>query len=482
MSKKVVLLIVLFVLTMPCIAACRSRTLDARELVTIEVTGADGYGVLSLNSDRSRIAEIVREEGESLSDTDEKQMQRLFVREAAMNSLIFFADRMTGLKNGDEVIINASHDEELAKLGGIHFKNLKFTYVVEGLESAKPINIASDMELVFTGFESRGTAHISLSGDMEHYRDYFDFTFLTPTSNLSNGAAVDVRVKPDNDALTMRGRIAEEKVVTFTVRGLQELETVDVFNNLILVYDGISDTGNVSIDTTRLPYDWVESGDQSDPPLSFTVTPMSHLANGDKVTVTALVDHDRFADYGLTVRELSKEYTVSGLKEFPRNLDRVDLRPLFDKLQTPIQEDIQLRLAQNSWNEDARVGTPVSRWDIQDRRGVVRIYYGYPQSNRADNFVALIYKIDIEGVCIEATPYQSRYEEDDTLSSTLYLVYVVDAIMYDTDRVEDFRGVSLKFHSDMELSVVSEFKKQYGGDGIVIVEAAVPEHVRYSDG
>ena len=54
--------------------------------------------------------------------------------------------------------------------------------------------------------------------------------------------------------------------------------------------------------------------------------------------------------------------------------------------------------------------------------------------------------------------------------------------MYDTDRVEDFRGVSLKFHSDMELSVVSEFKKQYGGDGIVIVEAAVPEHVRYSDG
>ncbi len=471
----------LVVLSMLCIVSCSSRTLDVRELVTIEVTGANGYGVLSLKSDRARIAEIVREEGESLRETDEKRLQRLFVREAAMNSLIFSADRTTGLKNGDAVVIHASHDEELAKSGAVRFKNLKFTYIVEGLDEAKPIDIESEMELLFTGFESRGTAQISLSGDMERYREYFDITFLTPKSNLSNGATIDVRVKPDNDALTVRGRIAEEKVLTFTVGGLQELETVDVFKNLVLVYDGISDTGYVSIDTTRLPYDWVEAGGRSDPPLSFTVTPTSHLTNGDKVTVTALVDRDRFADFGLSVAELSKEYTVSGLKEFPRNLDHVDLTPLFNKLQTPLGEDIQLRLAQNTWNEDARVGIPLSQWDIQDRRGVVRVYYGYPQSNRADNFVALIYKIEIEGTCIEATPYASHYEEGDTLSSTLYLVYVVDAIMYDTVRVDDFKGVSLKFHSDMELSAVSAFKERYGGAGVVIVEAAVPEHVRFSD-
>ena len=64
----------------------------------------------------------------------------------------------------------------------------------------------------------------------------------------------------------------------------------------------------------------------------------------------------------------------------------------------------------------------MSRWDYRDRFGVKRIYYGYDQTDRADNFIAIIYEGSVEGTCVEASPYLSSYEEGETLSSTLYLV------------------------------------------------------------
>ena len=82
---------------------------------------------------------------------------------------------------------------------------------------------------------------------------------------------------------------------------------------------------------------------------------------------------------------------------------------------------------------------------------------------------------------MEATPYQSRYEVGAELSKTLYLVYVVDSIMHDSNRVDDFEEFSLKFHSNLELSAISQFKEEYGGAGVVVVDATVPEQVKFSD-
>ncbi len=481
LRRIIISLIVLITLVLMAGTACSSRTFDVRELATIHVTGANGYGILTLKSNTSKIAEIIKEESDALRDTDEKKIKRLFIREAALNSLIFTADHMSGLKNGDEIIVRVSHDEELAKAGDVRFKNNKFKYVVEGLEEVKRIDMASEMKLVFTGFESRGTAQVVLSGDMERLREHFNITFLTSKTNLSNGSNVSVRVKADNSALTSRGYIAYEEDFTFTVSGLQALKQVDLFENLVLSYDGVSGQGTATIDTTRLPADWVDAGVKAEPPLKFAVMPASPLTNGDTVHVTATVNHEWFADRGMSAAGLSKDFTVSGLKEFPRNLDHIDLMPLFNKLGPAIEEDIQSRLIHNYWNEDSRVGQPLSRWGFEERHGVARIYYGYPKMNRADNFVALFYKIVIEGTCEEATPYQSHYEAGDRLSSTLYLVYVVDSIMYDTNRVDDFKSYNLKFHGDVELTTISQFKNQYGGTEVVIVEASVPEQVKFKD-
>jgi len=461
--------------------ACGTRSFDARELAAVVVTGANGYGTLTVKSNAERIAQLIKEEGDSLRETDEEGIRRLFIREAALNSLIFTADRVTGLKNGDEITIRASHDEELAKAGHVRFRNNKFVYRVDHLEEAEKIDIESEVKLVFSGFESRGTAEIELSGNTERYREHFSFTFLTPKTNLSNGERVELRVMPDNSGLTSKGCIAEEVVLPFTVEGLQPLRNVDFFENLALIYDGVSDQGTVSIDTTRLPAEWVEPRANAEPPLLFSVTPAVNLSNGDKVNVVAQADHEWFADHGMASSVVSKDFTVSGLKEYPRNLDHVDLMPLFDKLGGRLEEDIQARLIHNYWNDDSRAGDPLSRWDYLERHGVVRIFYGYPQANRADNFVALIYKVSIEGTCAEAIPYQSHYSEGDRVFSTLYLIYVVDSIMYDTERVDDFKEVNLKIHDDIELSAVSQFKEQYGGAGVIIVEASVPEQVRYTD-
>ena len=477
--KRFVILIVMVIALLLTLVSCGSHSIDAASLATIEVVGADGFASLVVKVDEAAIAELIDEALFRLKENDEKGIERVFRREAALNSLIFTAERMADLKNGDEVIIRASYDEKLAKDAGVKFTNTQFKYTVENLEDAKAIDVKNNVRLVFEGYDGLGTASVALDGDVEAFSYAFDFIFLGEKTRLSNGDRLGLKVVPNNNVLTSHGKIARETSLTFEVTGLSPMATVDLFGDLVLVYDGISDQGSVSFDTTRLPSDWVEPPGSGKVPVQYFASPASGLSNGDSIAVQAIIDEHWFATRGLKPLQLEKEYEVEGLKEYPRNLDNVDLMPLFDRIEAWIEKDIRVRLDHNYWNRDYRVGEPVSRWEYSEKFGVKRIYYGYDQADRADNFIAVIYEVSVEGVCVQTTQYQSSYEEGEALSSTLYLVYVVDRVMYDRADIADFYTINLRLHSDVELQAISEFKQQYGAGNTLIVEAHVPESVAF---
>ncbi|HZK28883.1 MAG TPA: hypothetical protein VFD19_01545, partial [Clostridia bacterium] len=479
MRKYIFLLFIAMTLTVA--VACGSRSFDAKGLASLDLTGANGFGSLVVNLDGDRLNALIQEESSTLSETDEQGLKQLFAREAAINSLIFVADKTANLKNGDEVAIRANYDEALAKSAGVRFQNLKFKYVIDGLQEASPIDVKRHVDLTFSGFDGKGVATLSLSGDVERYRSGFDFIFTDEKVDLSNGNLVEVKVVPNNNVLIGHGKIALQTTLSFEVKGLPSLDSIDLFTNLILVFDGVSDHGVVSFDTTRLPVEWVEVDSLGQTPLQFSATPSSDLANGDSIRVQAFIDEGWFAERGMKAGQVTKGYTVHGLKEYPRNLDKVDLMPLFDKIAVELEKDLGNRLDQNYWNADYRPGDPVSRWQYTKQDGVNRIYYGYEQANRARNFVALFYKVTIDGKCQEITPYQSAYLVGDQKSATLYFVYVVEGVMYDRSDIDDFREFNLKLHSDVELEAVARFKNQYGGVGIQIVDVRVPEEVRYTE-
>ncbi len=478
--KRTSLILMILLAALLMTAACSSRTYDSQTLARIQVTGADGFGLLTLASDNQLIQAILGEESALLAEDDEAGLHRLFLREAALSSLVFTADQTNGLKNGDVIVVRADYDRKLAKEAGIRFRTTRFKYLVSGLKEAEVIDIKAGVKLQFSGYNGRGTASVSLSGDVDAFASGFNFVFTTSASALSNGDLVEVKILADNQFLTSKGKIARDTSMSFEVEGLPPLAEVDLFSQLVLIFDGVSDQGIVSLDTSRLPLEWVEGQGGGEIPVRFTALPSSGLSNGETIRVQAQVDQDWFAERGLKASLVWKEYQVSGLKDYPRNLDGMDLLPFFNKISSWLQDDLALRIEGNYWNRDYRTGLPVSRWDTRYQYGVQRLFYGYEQANRASNFLGVLYKVEVSGTCLEATPYQSAYEAGDRVSGTLYLLYVAEEVMYDRPDLDDFREIHLRFHGDAELDLVGRFKSQYGGEGIMIVDVQVPTEVAWS--
>jgi hypothetical protein len=468
---------------------CAERSIDVRELASIQVTGANGYGTLEVKTNRERTQAMVRKKMDVLKDGDEKGLKRAFMYEAALATLSFTAETTatakttTALRNGDTVEIRASFDEALAKAAGIRFKNTSFLYTVRDLSEAARIQVEESVNLKFTGYNGVGEAELTLSGELQHFKDDFAFDFLSQSTKLSNGDVVKLHVVPDNRALTSVGRIAAETTFNFTVEGLSELKTVDPFENLVLMFNGISDKGTISFDTTRLPADWVEQRTSTNPPLRFVAEPNELLSNGNRLTIRCEIDETWFAEHGVKIFPAMKTVEVKGLKEYPRNLDGIDLMPLFKAIDEPLEEDIALRLKQNYWNEDASAGEPMSVWNYEEAHGVTRVYYGYHEKDRADNFVAILVKVKIKGMCVSMEPYKSAVSPGQQKEATLYLMYVVENIMYDRSSIDDFRSFGLKGHSDTEHKAIDAFREDWvlSDDGVQLVEVKVPADVAWRD-
>ncbi|MGI6156985.1 MAG: hypothetical protein ACOYH4_00680 [Saccharofermentanales bacterium] len=473
MQRKLILMILIVSLALTAVA-CGSNAFDAKALADVRVTGADGYGTLTVKPDAESLRAIIEERASTVREDDEKALVEIIRLEAALNSLVYTAETTTGLSNGDEVKIRATYDESLAKGTGARFQNLSFIYKVEGLEAPRTIDVEHDVHLDLVGYNGRGAAKVTLSGDMKRFESFFDVTFASPHEDLSNGDVVDVRVEPDLTSLIGQGYVAEATTLSFDVSGLEDMTEVDLLADLNVLFEGISDQGVVAFDTTRVPIAWVELDAQGRAPVHYTANPSSELANGDVVEVTAEYDARWFENHGMIPVTVKGEYVVRGLKEYPRNLDDVSVLPLLKAIETEVAEDLEVRLDHNYWNDDERPGTPVSQWNYTVRRDVTKILYGYRQADRADNFVAVVYKVDIEGTCTETIPYHSSYRVGDKARATRYFVYVVDDVFYDRPSIDDYREVQLRLHGEVERTVVSDLKAMLDGDDMQIIEVPVP--------
>ena len=131
-----------------------------------------------------------------------------------------------------------------------------------------------------------------------------------PNVGLSNGDVVVVTV-------TATG-VAEDEVKSgskeFSVDGLPEVNTVDVFEHIQLEYSGIVG-GTTSVHLNRLSEeDWVRF-------CNFQVEPQSGIRNGDTITVT-ITNADRLAEEYLCVPvEVEKTFVVTGMDEYVTNPD-----------------------------------------------------------------------------------------------------------------------------------------------------------------
>lgn len=137
-----------------------------------------------------------------------------------------------------------------------------------------------------------------------------------PKSNLSNGDTVTVTV-------TVVGKAAKEILggtKEFTVSGLSEVETVDLFADVDLEYTGI--VGEYTYANVKLLSD-----DEILKACEFKIDRDCDFQNGDVITVTITNNEYLAENYQVVPAELSKAFTVSGLDAYLTDIADIDLLP-----------------------------------------------------------------------------------------------------------------------------------------------------------
>lgn len=187
----------------------------------------------------------------------------------------------------------------------------------------------------FEGYSSNGTAMVtfdeyslicdiigeepdSLGGGIEWSNNYDRYSegisySLEPSEKLSNGNVVTVSFKITGTAKNVIRSHSKE----FTVEGLTEVETVDVFKDITLTFKGVSGKATATIEYAS------DSEFLKDCSIKFS--DMENLCNGDKVTLTITNVDSLIETYHKVPKELSKEYEISGLGTYVTKAEQLPI-------------------------------------------------------------------------------------------------------------------------------------------------------------
>ena len=200
--------------------------------------------------------------------------------------------------------------------------------------------------------------------------------------NLSNGDNV-VFTWDEDTVHTIEEKYhvkLKDDAIKATVEGLQDVETYDAFQGLKVSFDGYAPSGTVSLDNT-------ECGISS---LEYTAKPSDHLKNGDKVTVTVTVPEDCAKQYGKVPKEVSKEYTVSGLDGFVTSAADIP-EDIMNAMKKQAEDTLKSWFAQSAGeNEKLDSMTYVGNYFLTEKDGAVKSFWYSSDSNA----IYLIYKTD----------------------------------------------------------------------------------------
>ena len=210
----------------------------------------------------------------------------------------------------------------------------------------------------FSGYNGNGEAHLSVDYDamigsiigeepaddnyekfskwLNEYLIYEDGIAVacTPKDGLSNGDIVKVKVSLSETV--GKKLVGGEK--KFTVTGLPEIETVDIFQDIVLRYEGVVG-GNSVVHLDKLSDNTVLQE------CHFQIEPQTNIKNGDTVTITITNAESLTEKYLCVPAEITKTFIVEGLDEY---LTDPDLLPE-DKIQEIIAQYVSSSHAEDNF-------------------------------------------------------------------------------------------------------------------------------------
>jgi len=294
------------------LSACGTTKLDPTDYVNIDLKGANGYGKIEISTNYSDLRTDI---SDALGD-DSTKKERSAATDFANSVEFEVISDNENLSNGDVVEISVNYDKDEAKEYKVAFSSDSFKYEVDDLEEAEPIDPFENLEIIFSGISSKGTAKFDSSGLDGIVKSYVTFEIDNPTDSLSNGDVITVKASADNDALLNQGYVLTSDTKEYTVEGLKEAISVDPFEGLVLEYNGIAPNVSVSFDTTGCD-EYVRNN------VNFSSSGYN-LSNGEKFTVTASYSESKAEENGIVMTADEKEYTVEGAPYYITDPEGID--------------------------------------------------------------------------------------------------------------------------------------------------------------
>ena len=201
---------------------------------------------------------------------------------------------------------------------------------------------------------------------------------LDRTSGLSNGDKVTVSVKVNDDQCKELGVKIKEKDITFSVEGLKEVEPVDAFADVTVVFDGISPNATAKVVNN--------SRDEACMSYNYSLDRNSGLSIGDTVTVSISEDNiDMVAEQtGKAPAENEKQFTVDGVSYYVTELSQIPETAL-SNMQKEATDSLTAHVARNWMDVESLEG--------MDYLGGYLLTKKPTSSARNQNMLYLVYEV-----------------------------------------------------------------------------------------
>lgn len=197
MRKVKVFLLSMFALLV--LTACGKTALDTTSDLTVEFTGANGYGQASITSIDPWATTIYKNE-QNNSDAMQK------VAEIGQYITYSLAEDYLNLSNGDTVIVNVDVNSDALKNLGYSAKSETKEFKVEGLSDAIIIDAFENIEIPIKGFDGNASISGIPTEDIQGIR--VDYAVdkansisvgdvITVTASISGGNAGEYLLKED---------------------------------------------------------------------------------------------------------------------------------------------------------------------------------------------------------------------------------------------------------------------------------------------
>lgn len=404
-------IIVLFVVIFKVAGFGRTK-IDLNDYVTISVSGTDTVGTAEYNLDTSglflKLAETigVNTEGEVepyyIMNVLESGSKKWKLMNDLYNVINYaFAgklDKTSDISNGDEVVFSWNNNKDqlanLEKEFKVSFKYKDIKQEVKELKEIEEYDPFENVEVVFDGYDSAGTAEIR-NNDDGYDVPYFYYE-LDKYDGLSNGDTVTLSI-PDaeGDEETfkkdyIRGWGVELTAISkeYTVEGLKEMEDYDPFNDISVSFSGISPNVSASIQKNNVKIE----------DLDFSVDKSENLRLGDTVTVTVVAYYDDpetlCMQEGKKLTATSKDYTVENVPKYASTVSEIT-PDMMNKMDQNAQDKLYADAA-SSWESEEKITemTLIGNYFLTAKENAD--VYDYWSGESVMNRLYLVYKVSVQ--------------------------------------------------------------------------------------